>query len=205
MNYRLRAAVTFPPQRVCLLRTHAIGDVLLTTPAIRAIKLAWPETHLTMLVGNRARPVLEGNPYIDSLQSFPEEWWFEHCAGKILKLTRRLRRQPKDCLILFHASPLIHMWGFLLKAESLVGFDEDGSGFALTHRVKRTKGDDQRYLGDINCDLARGLGIPVADARLDFILESAEIGAVRRFLPSLKPTEPRWLIGVAPGRGQECS
>lgn len=199
-----RKKAPFPPERVYLLRTHAIGDVLLTTPAVRAIKSAWPRTHITMLVGQKSRPVLEGNPYIDSLESFPEEWWFEKKFAKILKLTWRLRQKPKDALVILHASPLIHLWGFLIKAPIRVGFDENGSGFALTDRVVRTKKDYERYLADVNLDLARAMGIQADDPQLDFFPQEDELEAARGFLPPPGKTGRRFLVGVAPGGGQNA-
>ena len=124
-----------PPDHIFLVRTHAIGDVLLTTPVLRALKQAWPRTRLTMLVGEKSRPVLEGNPHLDAILSFPESYWFRHQWGHIWRLTRSYRAMSKEVLILFHASPLLHLWGWLLAAPVRMGFDAEGSGFSLTHRV----------------------------------------------------------------------
>jgi len=188
-----------PPSSLLLLRTHAIGDVLLTTPVIRALKQAWPQTRLSMLVGHKSRPVLEGNPYLDEILSFPESWWFQHRFDKIWTLTRRLRRYPKDGLILFHASPLLHLWGCWLKAPLRVGFDSQGSGFSLTHKVPLSTGS-RRYLGDINLDLVRILGLPAGSPELDLFLQADELKSAQRLLPD-KTAGPR-LVGIAPGGGQ---
>lgn len=188
-----------PPRRLMLLRTHAIGDVLLTTPVFRALKRAWPQTRLTMVVGLKSMPVLEGNPYLDEILSFPESWWFRHRFGKIWTLTRRLRQYPKDGLILFHASPLLHLWGCFLKAPLRVGFDSQGSGFSLTHKVPLSTGS-RRYLGDVNLDLVRILGLPVGSQELDLFLQPAELKSVQRFFPG--ETAGQRLVGIAPGGGQ---
>jgi ADP-heptose:LPS heptosyltransferase len=187
------------PENLFLLRTHAIGDVLLTTPVIRALKQFWPQSSLTMLVGEKSRPVLEGNPYIDRILSFPESWWFQHRFVQVGRLTRNLRRYPKDLLILFHASPLLHLWGLSLQAPVRVGFDNQGSGFSLTYKVPLAT-ESQRYLGDINLDLVRILGLPAGSPELDLFLTEPELQAVERFLPG--KTAGRWLVGVAPGGGQ---
>ena len=194
----------FPPQSICFLRTHAIGDVLLTTAAVRAARLAWPQAHITVLVGQRSRQALEGNPYIDSLESFPEEWWFGKKYGKIFGLTWRMFRKRKDVLVILHASPLIHLWGFLLNAPIRVGFDENGSGFALTHPVVRKEEDYDRYLGDVNLDLVRALGISTADFQLDFFPSADELNAARCFIPTPVGADRRLLLGVAPGGGQNA-
>ncbi|MFZ5447751.1 MAG: glycosyltransferase family 9 protein [Thermodesulfobacteriota bacterium] len=182
-----------------LVRTHAIGDVLLTTPVLRALKEAWPQTRLTMLVGDKSRPVLEGNPHLDALVSFPESWWFQRDWGKIGKLTLSFRRLPKDMLLLFHASPLVHLWGWLIRAPIRVGFDEAGSGFSLTHRVP-LEFEGKRYLGEVNLDLVRVLGVPATSSDLEIFLSPGERADGAARLPGTGGK--RWLVGIAPGGGQ---
>ncbi len=195
--------VSEPPRSVLLLRTHAIGDVLLTTPAIRAVKKAWPQTHLTMVVGERCRPVLEGNPHVDSIRSFPEEWWFQKKVDKILRLTLDLRKHPKDGVILFHASPIIHLWGLLLNAPFLAGFEQNGNAPLLTHKAPLDM-NSRRYLGDINLDPVRALGVADDGVALDFFLDPNELRAADRFLPAARELEGCRLVGVTPGGGRNA-
>jgi ADP-heptose:LPS heptosyltransferase len=188
-----------PPGHIILLRTHSIGDVLLTTPVLRALKQAWPRTRLTMLVGNKSRPILEGNPHLDALFSFPESWWFQRHWRNIAQLIYFWRRVPKDVLLLFHASSLVHLWGWLLGAPVLVGFDDKGSGFSLSHRVPLDF-REQRYLGEVNLDLVRALGVPAVGSAPEIFLSSAELATGAGLLQAA--TGQRWLVGVAPGGGQ---
>jgi heptosyltransferase II len=188
-----------PPRHIFLIRTHAIGDVLLTTPVLRSLKQAWPRTRLTMVVGDKSRPVLENNPHLDAILSFPESWWFRRQWGHILQLTRSYRRMPMEVLILFHTSPLLHLWGWLIKAPVRVGFDDAGSGFSLTHPVTLDfRG--HRYLGEANLDLVRALGVPGGSSEPEVFLTAAEVAAGAQLLPA--DTGKRWLVGVAPGGGQ---
>jgi len=188
-----------PPDHIFLIRTHAIGDVLLTTPVLRALKQAWPRTRLTMLVGDKSRPVLEGNIHLDAIHSFPESWWFQRRWGDIWRLTRSIRQVPKEMLILFHASPLLHLWGWLLSAPLRVGFDAEGAGFFLTHRVPLDL-QGRRYLGEVNLDLVRALGLPAGSPEPEIFLSSAEQAAGSSLLPAA--SGKKWLVGAAPGGGQ---
>jgi len=188
-----------PPEHIFLVRTHAIGDVLLTTPVLRALKQAWPRTRLTMVVGDKSRPVLEGNIHLDAILSFPEVWWFQRQWARIWQLTRSYRRLPKEMLILFHASSLLHLWGWLLDAPVRVGFDNEGSGFSLTHRVPLDP-QGRRYFGEVNLDLVRALGLPAGKAEPEIFLTAAELAAGARLLAAA--AGGRWLVGLAPGGGQ---
>lgn len=189
----------YAPTHIFLVRTHAIGDVLLTTPVLRALKQAWPRTRLTMLVGEKSRPMLEGNPHLDAIFSFPESYWFRHQWGQIWRLTRSYRAMSKEVLILFHASPLLHLWGWLLSAPVRMGFDAEGSGFSLTHRVPLNL-QGHRYLGEVNLDLVRALGVAGGSPDPEMFLTPSERAAGARFL-TVKDSR-RWLVGVAPGGGQ---
>ncbi len=40
-----------PPERVCLLRLSAIGDTCHVVPLLRRLRLAWPATHFTWIIG----------------------------------------------------------------------------------------------------------------------------------------------------------
>ncbi|MBM4286789.1 MAG: glycosyltransferase family 9 protein [Deltaproteobacteria bacterium] len=188
-----------PPRRLFLVRTHAIGDVLLTTAALRALKKGWPQTQLVMVTGDRSGPALAHNPYLDNLLTFPESWWFSRDLRKLAQLTRLLSRCPKDGLIMFHASSLVHLWGLLLRAPRRVGFWQRGPKFLLTRNVPLVFGAD-RYLGDIFLDLVRALGLQADDPKPEIFLTPTERQQAQRILPETLPG--RWLIGVAPGGGQ---
>ena len=58
--------VSFPnaPERVLVIVTRRIGDVLLTTPLIRSLKQAWPQATVDVLVLRGTEGVLAGNPDI---------------------------------------------------------------------------------------------------------------------------------------------
>jgi len=45
----------------------SLGDVLRTTPMLSSIKEAYPDSNLTWLIDDRARALIEGNPYVDRI------------------------------------------------------------------------------------------------------------------------------------------
>lgn len=81
----------WPPQRVLLIRPDHLGDLLLTTPALRLLRGQWPTAHVTALVGPWAAEVLRRNPHVDALRccDFP---WFN-------RRRRRHRAEPYALLL----------------------------------------------------------------------------------------------------------
>ena len=64
---------------ILLIRLRLIGDVVFTTPLIRALKRAFPEARLAYLVEPDAAPVVRGNPHLDELIVVPKSRG--RCAG----------------------------------------------------------------------------------------------------------------------------
>ena len=56
-----------PIRRVLLVNRFGIGDVLLSTPAIAALRARFPDAHLAMWVCSDTAGVLEGNPHLDDV------------------------------------------------------------------------------------------------------------------------------------------
>jgi len=65
-----------------------IGDVLLTTPAIRVLRQSYPEAHITMVVNKGTEDILRYNPHLDEVLAFER--------GATWRLVRRLRERRYD-------------------------------------------------------------------------------------------------------------
>lgn len=78
-----------PPQRILLIATRRIGDVLLTTPLLHSLRLAWPRAEIDVLVFRNTDGVLRGNPDIQQIITVPEHPGFWQHAKLFLRLFRR--------------------------------------------------------------------------------------------------------------------
>jgi heptosyltransferase-3 len=76
------------PSSILVVITRRIGDVLLTTPMIRSLRLAWPDARIDALVFAGTEGVLANNPDIDQVITVPQRpTLLQH-----LRLLRRLWR-----------------------------------------------------------------------------------------------------------------
>ena len=57
-----------------VLRNNDLGDVLVATPLLKALKTSFPESRVSIGVGDWAMPLLENNPYLDEVISFNAPW-----------------------------------------------------------------------------------------------------------------------------------
>lgn len=82
--------------RILILRLAAHGDVLMGTPLLAALRNAWPDAHITWIVGQDARGAIEAHPNVDEILLWESDYW-----------TRRLRKGG----VLFYG-----LWAFRARA-----------------------------------------------------------------------------------------
>ena len=57
-----------------VLRNNDLGDVLVATPLLKGLKIAFPKSKVSIGVGDWAMPLLENNPYLDEVISCNAPW-----------------------------------------------------------------------------------------------------------------------------------
>jgi lipopolysaccharide heptosyltransferase II len=80
--------------RILVIRVGAIGDTLMTTPAVRALRRSFPGAYLGFLCSPAAYPVLQHNPYLDhviSMAHWRAPWWLSSTKRRALSEAQRAR------------------------------------------------------------------------------------------------------------------
>ena len=170
--------------RILLVSTTAIGDTVMSTPFIRAIRIHHPKAHLTVLAHRKRMALLAYNPHINLLQPY-------HGKGKRLISTLwSLRRGKFDLAIILHANdpdivPLVRWSG----APKRVGWGESKWAHLFTHTIRRTDPPEHFMLHKKR--LLESIGIPVNDLHTEIFLQPSD-GATfyEKLLPWLKKASP---------------
>lgn len=101
------AGRTQPPQRILVVVTRRIGDVLLATPLIRSLKRAWPQADIHALVFRGTAGVLAANPDLSQVIEIPERPGLVEHLRLYTQIFRRydlaLSMQPGD-------RPTLYAW-----------------------------------------------------------------------------------------------
>jgi ADP-heptose:LPS heptosyltransferase len=124
--------------RVLLIRLRLIGDVVLSTPVVRAVRRTFPDAELTYLVEREAAAVVTGSPHLD------EVLVIEHSRGAArllhdLGLAWRLRRRRFDLVIDMHGGPRSSWLTLATGAPRRVGYDIPGRAWMYTRAVPRAR------------------------------------------------------------------
>ncbi len=184
-----------------IVRLDHLGDVLLTTPLIRAAVKAGHEVHV-LVRENCSAPFAAGNAVTTHLiehvsPAFPRAWW---------RLGAWMRRQKFEMILLPYAKPpqlllasalsgarrRIAMWGGLLGRLTL-------------HQCLRSgMQSGARHFSEIPLDCARAAGFPTDGLKPDFFLTGAEIDRARAEMAARFPGLR--LVGIHPGcAGNTCN
>jgi lipopolysaccharide heptosyltransferase II len=104
--------------RILLIRPDHLGDLLFTTPAIRLLRGAFPQAHITYLIGPWSKAVVENNPNIDDIALCPFPGFTRQKKRSVmepyailLRCARQLRQRGFDLAIVLRFD---HWWGALL-------------------------------------------------------------------------------------------
>ena len=185
------------PQRILLIRLDRIGDLLLTTPAVRALRLAFPRSYLAMVVRSAVVDAVAQNPDLDEVISYDKEG-SESGIWSTLQFARRLARKAFDTAVIFHPTHRAHSLAFLAGIPRRIGFDRKW-GFLLTDRLAHLKQQGLKHEVDYSLDLLAPLGVANGvERRPVFSLQEEDLRAVETFLTRERVDRSR-LVVVHPG------
>jgi ADP-heptose:LPS heptosyltransferase len=151
---------------ILLVRLRLIGDVVFTTPAVRAIRRHYPDARITYIVEEEAAAVVRRNPHLDSVIVARSP----HARGRLradLALVARLRRERYDLAIDFHGGPRSSLLTWLSGAPTRIGYEVAGRSWMYTTRVPRPRALRPRHSVVSQWDLLLPLGIAPPDAEVD--------------------------------------
>lgn len=147
-------------KNILIVRTDRIGDVILTTPAIEAMRANFPNAKITVLVSGMTRDLVNGNPYIDEILTDDRQGRLKDVYG-FWKLVALIRSRKFDVAFIFHTKKRTNLFCFLAGIPERVGYKDRHYSFLLTKGF-----EDRRHLGEQHevqycLDLLRKMGLQV--------------------------------------------
>lgn len=198
--------------KVLAVKLGDLGDVLLATPALRALREARPEAHVTALVTPHGAAVLAGSDMVDEVLAFPKGLFdapWSMARPDALKLAgelfAELRRRHFDAVLLFHH--LTTLFGtakhaalcWATGAPVRAGLD-NGRGVFLTHRV-RDEGFGAYHEAEYWLKVAGLLGAAEGPRPLEFVVPEADERWAERVLDEAPFAVSGPLVALHPGSG----
>jgi heptosyltransferase-2 len=183
---------------ILIIKISAIGDVVLSTPSIRAIREKFPQAKIFCLVGSQSRQILQRCPYLDSLLVYD----FKNCKLQdMLKIGKELRKYSFDIVIDLQNSSKSHLVGFLSAAPHRYGYANKKLDFLLNHRIK----EDPDAIAPIQHQFRtlEMLDIHPKDSRLELWISKEDKEYVDKLFESYWVAAKERLVGINLGASRK--
>jgi heptosyltransferase-2 len=166
-------------ERILIVNVNWVGDVLFSTPFIRAVRRARPGAHIACLIHPRCSEMLGANPRVDETIVYDEEGVHRSVAGK-LRLVLELRRKRFDTAFILHRSFTKALIAYLAGIRRRAGYATKGRAGLLTDVVEDPDGPCHKV--DYFLNIARASKIEPDGDSCEFFVAETDRQAVGRLL-----------------------
>ncbi|MDZ7363732.1 MAG: glycosyltransferase family 9 protein [candidate division KSB1 bacterium] len=176
------------PQKILVIKLRAIGDVILATPVLENLRLAFPRAHIDFLTEKMCAPIVTGHPALNEILILDRQ---QARAG--WKLIRQVRARRYDLVLDLFGNPRSALLTRLSGAPQRVGFRFRVRRHAYNIQVEPRS--DRVHEVEFNLDALRAMEIPVVTRRLFVAIDAESENFAARFWRE-NDLENRLVIGV---------
>lgn len=192
-------------KKILLVRNDNIGDVICSSPAIEAVRQAFPKALVAILVAGYSREAIEGSPHVDEIYIYKKARHHPEVPKPVSlwrqwKVLRTIRHQGFDLAIglrsYFSSSQgwLVYASGAPFRLGNAPHKPKDHK-FAFYYNMPVETDWTMRHEVERTLDVIRTIGLDNAEKRLTFVVPEADHEAVAAFLAE-KAEEGRPLVGI---------
>ncbi|MGC4117539.1 MAG: glycosyltransferase family 9 protein [Myxococcales bacterium] len=177
------------PKRVLVVRLSALGDVLLATPAVRALSRRFPAARVDWLVESAYLPLVEASPHARAV-GYDKKGRHAGVRG-LLALRRQLATERYDLVVDLQDKPKTRLFHSL--APECLAWHKRTPAQALLSLVGREKPMTRAHAIDLYFEALEPLGLKPDDRALELHLSPAHADEASRVVPRGR------VAAIAPG------
>ena len=123
-------------EKILVIQTAFLGDLILSTTLFKKIKLKHPDSHITLIVNKGTEQILSNNPNIDTILPVDKKQTFKNPL-KFIKFLFELQKENFSICYSPHFSHRSSLISFFSGAKIRIGYKESGFGFLHTKTYPR--------------------------------------------------------------------
>jgi heptosyltransferase-1 len=202
-------------QRVLVLRLSAVGDVIRTLPAVKALKERAPTSSITWIVEEPSQAFVESQPEVDEVVLFPRKRWTRGIkslrgiwgtVGEMRRFVKDLRRREFDVVLDFHGILKSGVLSFLSGSPKRIGYDrrstKEGNFLFSNAKVKLPRERISRF--ERNLALLKGMGLELKDPKYSLHIPPGDREYVASFFKASSAPLRRPLVAIHPGTSRKA-
>jgi len=144
--------------KVLIIQLRQLGDILLTTPVIRALKDHAPDAQVDFMTYPMGKLIIPGNSLVRRHVIAPQQG-----VGQALRFLREIRRERYDVVLDFMATPRSAVIARLIPADKRIAFQTTRAPF---YSVVMPRGIGNQYIVREKFELLKPIGVLAPDVRM---------------------------------------
>ena len=174
--------------RILIIRLAPLGETVLTTPVIRALRQHFRDAYIAYMVAPTREDLVSANPHLNEVLTY---------QTSVPKLIYQIARRKFQMAVVLQPTFRLVLHAFLARIPFRVGFETNTGGKKLLNIAvpnNTAQHETQRYL-----DVVRALGVEVVESEPEVFVDSASIAWVNNFLQNQRLNNNKRIIGLNPG------
>ena len=185
-------------KNILIVRTDRIGDVVLTTPVIKALRETYPDSKISILVAPATCDLVDGNICLDDVLVDDRGGAHKGLSG-FIKLIKLLRQRTFDCALVLHTKKRTNLTCFLSKIPVRIGYKNNKFGFLLNRPVTDVRRTGEKHEAQYCLDVLKEIGIECHDMDIDLPVKEDALRWVDQFRREHNISEYDRLMAIHPG------
>ncbi|MHC4207580.1 MAG: glycosyltransferase family 9 protein [Planctomycetota bacterium] len=159
-------------KNILITKPSSLGDIVLALPALRALRMSFPEAKISWLIRPEFAGLIENHPHLNEIITFDRKllgkaWFCPRAFGALMSLIGKLRRSRFDVVFdfqgLFRTASLAWLSG--CKARFGMANAREFATFFYTHKV--TQNIEDIHMVDYYLKIIQAGG--ASDAGVEFV------------------------------------
>jgi heptosyltransferase-2 len=187
------------PRRILVREVNWLGDLVLSLPALRAVRHTWPQAHLAVLVRRDLAGFFDGARWIDEVIPFGVSLGLGGLRDR-LRIIGAIRAGRFDLAILFPNSFESALWTTLGRVPRRAGYRTDARGPMLTIGATPSAAAMQAHQARYWLEMvASTVGADGDESDFALDADEANLARMREWLAAKRKRPGTPLVALAPG------
>ena len=199
--------MAFDPRNILVIDFGQLGDVVMSLPALRAIRERFPRAQITIAVGKPGKELLTLSGYANEIMEVDRVALRDGptliSIGRIIKLVSEVRKKKFEFVIDLHSYYETNILGFLSGAPHRLYSSRSNRSldFLGNFKPRPAREVETTHLVDRYLDLLKPLGIENVSKTPALRTSPADDATVEALLKKEKAHARELLVGLFPGAG----
>lgn len=196
--------MNFNPQNILIINFGQIGDVVMSLPALKAVREKFPEAKITAMIGKSGAEIIEISGFVDEKIIVDRVKLRDgeklNSIKEVVQIVKDVRRRKFDFVIDLHSLYETNMLGFLSGAKHRLYANRENRSldFLAKFQPKPPREDKNLHLTDHYLNALKPLGIENPDRFVKIKPREKDLQKIENIFSSFQSKK---LVGLFPGAG----